>query len=72
MKFPALYYYAQERPPLDLVLSQMNPVHILWPYFFKIQSNIILASVPRAFKFSDQHSVRMTPSLPWVQHAPSI
>jgi len=37
-KFPAFYVY--KSPPLVPILSHMNPVHILPPYFPKIHSNI--------------------------------
>jgi hypothetical protein len=34
--------------PLDSTLNQMNPVHILKPYFFKIHFSIILQSKPKS------------------------
>jgi len=33
------------------MLSQMNPVHILTPYFFKIQFNMIVPSTSISFKW---------------------
>jgi hypothetical protein len=50
-------------PPLVPILSHMNPVHILSPYFPKIHYNIIFPSMPRSperfipFRFSDQNVV---------------
>jgi hypothetical protein len=39
-------------PPLDSILSQINPVHTLQLYIFKIQFNIILLSKRRTSKWS--------------------
>jgi hypothetical protein len=36
------------RAPLDSILSQTNAVHILPPYFFKINFNIILPPMPKS------------------------
>jgi hypothetical protein len=41
---------SSQSPPLDPLLSQMNPVHILKLHFFKIQFNIILPSTPKSTK----------------------
>jgi hypothetical protein len=30
------HYYVQKRLPLIIILSQINPVHIVTPYSFKI------------------------------------
>jgi len=35
-------------PLLDSILSQLNPVHTLTPYSFKIHFNIILPSMSRS------------------------
>jgi hypothetical protein len=46
-------------PPVDHVLSRMDPVLILTPYFFNIPCNSILSSAPKPhkwyfpFRFSD-------------------
>jgi hypothetical protein len=39
---PKVHYHVLKGPPLDPVLSHMNPVHILTPYFCNIRFNIIL------------------------------
>jgi len=35
-------------PPLVSILSEMNPVHTLLPYFPKIHCNIVLPSAPKS------------------------
>jgi hypothetical protein len=45
---PKVHYCVQNSPPLVHILSQINPVHILTTYFFKIRSNIILPSTPKS------------------------
>jgi hypothetical protein len=61
---PNNHYRVHKSPPLDPVLSQINPVHVLT--IFKIHSNIILPSTPASprrcspFMFSDQNVVRIS------------
>jgi len=38
-------------PPLVVILSQINPVHTLSTYFFKIYSITILPSTPRSYEY---------------------
>jgi hypothetical protein len=54
------------KSPLPIpVLSQINPIHTLTPYFFNINFYIILSSTSRSYKwyflkFSDQNFVRIS------------
>jgi hypothetical protein len=46
------HYRILIRPQLDPVLSQMNPVHSLPIYFFKIHVNIVFMSMPWSSSWS--------------------
>jgi hypothetical protein len=54
-------YRVHKGPPLVHILSQMNPVFTLVPYFSKILCNIVSLSTPRSstwslsFRFSNQN-----------------
>jgi hypothetical protein len=41
---PKVKYFVHKSLPLVPILSQMNPVHTLPPYYHKIHFNIILCS----------------------------
>jgi hypothetical protein len=36
--------------PLDLILSQTNPVNILTPYFLQIHFNIVIITTLKSYK----------------------
>jgi len=60
------YHVIIKDPPLAFILSQINPIHNLPPYFNKTDSNIILPSMPRSsewclpFRFSSQNIVSIS------------
>jgi len=66
LRNPDVPYHEHKIPPPVCILSQMSPVHIFSPYFFKIHSNIILSSTAKSsklslpFRFSDQISDKNT------------
>jgi hypothetical protein len=49
---PKIRYSAHSIPPLVPILSQLNPVHTLTSYLFKVQFNSILLFMSRSRKLS--------------------
>jgi hypothetical protein len=47
---PKFHYRVHKNLPYVYIRSQMNPIHILQPYFSNIHCNIILLSNPRAYQ----------------------
>jgi len=43
---PEAHYRAHNSPPTIPILSQINPIHALLPYFYSIHFNIILPTTP--------------------------
>jgi hypothetical protein len=48
---PKGLFHVHKSPPLDPILSQMNPVQIITPHFFNICFNITVSPTPRCAKW---------------------
>jgi len=46
---PKVYYCVHKSPPLDLILNQLNSVHIFVSHSFKINFDILLPAKPDSF-----------------------
>jgi hypothetical protein len=49
---PKFYYRVHTSPPLDPILSHMNPVRRIDPYLPKVHLNVILPPTPRSPQWS--------------------
>jgi hypothetical protein len=47
---PKFHYHVHSGPPVLPMLSQMNLIHTITPYFFMIHFSIILSSTPSCLK----------------------
>jgi hypothetical protein len=62
LRNPTFYYTVFKIPPHELILSQINPINIFTPYFFKMYFTVIL---PSTFRFRKWFSSFGLPNNIW-------
>jgi hypothetical protein len=68
-----IHYHVCKSPPLESTVSQLNPVHILTPYFFRAHFNIILSIPSELFISSFSTKLYYPPMSPkWSLYYVSI